>query len=81
MSDDNNKILDLGKLPRIKVPDLGKVDEEKIPDSPIASMMISVASNGGYSLTISFEDNLYPLTLIFQNKLELMAVLNTAMLR
>ena len=76
MSDE--KIIDLGKLPHIKVPDSGKIDEV---DSLIASMKINVAMNGGYALEIHFEDNRYPITMIFQNKPELMVVLNTILLR
>jgi len=71
MSDD--KILDLGKLPKELGPNL--------PDSHIAAMEISVAMNGGYSLTISFEDNRWPMTMIFPSKIELMILLNSIIVR
>ena len=76
MSDD--KIISLGKTPHIKVPETGKIDEV---DSLIASMKISVANNGGYSLEIKFEDNRHPMTMIFENKVELLALLNSIILR
>ena len=76
MSDD--KIISLGKKTHIKVPDSGKIDEV---DSLIASIKISVAHNGGYSIEIKFEDNRHPMTMIFENKVELLAFINTIMLR
>jgi hypothetical protein len=67
MSDE--KILDLGKLPKENL------------DAQIASLQISVAMNGGYSLVIHFEDNIHPITMIFPSKIELLAVLGTILLK
>lgn len=55
---------------------MGKLPKNTEDDSPVASMKISVAANGGFVLEIVFEDNRHPMTVIYDTKEELMEILN-----